>query len=291
MKSRLGLSFRERVRRDGVLQGLRAAISWSLKTTSRSLGRFGMAWLRSVYRDTPVPISRVLFLRNLARGENVLFPAVQSVRTAGSTLRNPFLASRLADNEFGRWSLATSTLNFLEHQLQILSPKVVLEFGSGLSTACLARYMQELHGDSNRVYVFSIEQEMTFLEKTVQHLEALKLERYARVVHLQLREQEIEGIRTTCYNLPGDFLRAVLEENHPDFVLIDGPSARTGSRFGTLPLVRLLLGPQAWFFLDDALRDRELKVAQLWNQLPYIRVNGMYLVGKGLLAGQVTENI
>jgi hypothetical protein len=39
--------------------------------------------------------------------------------------------------------------------------------------------------------------------------------------------------------------------------------------------------------LDDALRDEELQVAQLWKQLEYIQVDGVYLNGKGLLAGRM----
>lgn len=253
----------------------------------RFLIHFGKWSLRLIYRNRPVPISRVLFLRNLAHGEDVLFPKLQAVKTTGNTLRNPFLASQLANMEFGTWSLSTSTLNFLERQIQILKPQVVLEFGSGVSTACLTRYMQELHGNSNRVYVFSIEQELRFVKNSVQLLEALQLEKYARIVHSPLREQLIEGIQTTCYDLSGDFLEEFLEGNHPDFVVIDGPAAEPGARFGTLPLVRPFLNPGALFFLDDALRDGELKVAQLWSQLPDVRVQGLYLFGKGLLVGQV----
>lgn len=247
--------------------------------------------MRVAYHDKPIPLSALLLLQKFARGEDVLFPELHTVRISGKALHNPFLSSRLADIELGTWSLAADTLNFLEQQVQILKPKVVLEFGSGISTACLARYMQELHGNSNRVYVFSIEQDAEFLQRTKQLLETLHLEKYCRVVYSPLRARLIEGIRTTCYDLSEDFLREVLEDNRPDFVVIDGPAAEPGARFGTLPLVRHFLSPGARFFLDDALRDGELRIAQLWSRLLYMQVDGVHLIGKGLLVGKVARGI
>lgn len=247
-------------------------------------------WLLSVlYQEKLVPLNRLLLLRKLVRGEDALSPKVHTLRTTANALHNRFLADRLGDMEFGSWSLTTSTLNFFERQIHIHRPKVVLEFGSGISSACLARYMYEFYGNLNRVYVYSIDQEQYYAEKTVQLLEALQLDKYARVVHLPLRWQMIEEIETACYDLPFDFLRTVLNDTNPDFVIIDGPSS-SDDRFGTLPLVRPFIRHGARFFLDDALRDGELRVARLWSHLPYVRVYGMRPVEKGLLIGRILAN-
>ena len=252
---------------------------------------FAIRWLRLVNRGKPVPIGQLLSLRNMISGEDALVPRALDLRNRGRDLRNPFLASSLADKELGVWSLTASTLNFLESQIQTFKPKVVLELGSGISTACLARYMLELHGDSNQVYLFSIEQDLSFLQKTIRLLEALQLGKYARIVHSPLCQQMIEGVPDTCYDLSRDFLVRVLEGNRPDFVVIDGPAAGPGARFGTLPLVRHFLSHEARFFLDDALRDGELRIAQLWSRIPYVQVTGVHLPGKGLLVGQVAGDI
>ncbi len=235
-----------------------------------------------------MPVSSVLLLRQFVRDRaDALFPELQSILTNGRTLRNSFLADRLAGSEFGEWSFSASTLNFLEDRLRVLRPKLVLEFGSGLSTVCLAHYMRELYGDSRRVCIFSIEQELNYAMNTMQLLEAAQLHRQVRIIHSPLRQQVIEGIRTICYDLNPDFLNDALGDERPDFVVIDGPSAEAGARLGTLPLVRQFLSPGAWFFLDDALRDGELRVAQMWDRLPYIKVVGICFVGKGLLVGRV----
>jgi hypothetical protein len=47
-------------------------------------------------------------------------------------------------------------------------------------------------------------------------------------------------------------------------------------------------GARARFLLDDALRDDELAVARAWSSLPGIELDGVHVVGEGLLAGHVT---
>ena len=243
--------------------------------------------LRAAFRGAPVPLEQVLSLRATSQCENILLPAEWTVRSTGRSLHNRFLSSRLADVELGTWRLSAWTLNLLERQIQSLKPQVVLEFGSGVSTVCLARYMQELHGDLNRTFVFSIEQDADFAQETTQLLKALQLDRHARVTCAPLRPQVIEGIQTTCYDLPHSLLQSALEHDRPDLVVIDGPAGESNTRFGDLALVRQFLAPQTRFFMDDALRDEELQVAQLWKRLEYIQVDGVYLNDKGLLAGRI----
>jgi len=252
------------------------------------LGIWIAKWrLRAVYRGAPVPLEQVLALRSTSQCENALLPAGWTVRSTAKSLRNPFLSNQLADIELGTWRLSAWTLNLLERQIRHLEPQVVLEFGSGVSTVCLARYMQELHGNLNRTYVFSIEQDADFAQETMRLLKALQLDQYVRVICAPLRSQVIEGVQTTCYDLTHTRLQSVLGTHRPDFVLIDGPVGESDTRFGDLALVRDFLAPQARFFMDDALRDEELQVARLWKKLAYIQVDGVYLNGKGLLAGRI----
>ncbi len=238
-----------------------------------------------------IPLERIMRVRELLHGDNALFPILESIRATGDALNNSFLSSQLADVELGSWSLAAASLNFLEHQIHSLSPRLILEFGSGVSTACLARYMQDVHGDSDRLYVVSIEQDLKYLRSALSLLETLSLRSCVRILHAPLSEQEIEGTRTTCYELPTGMLHDLLHGVLPDFVLIDGPAGGSATRYGTLPLARPFLAPEAWFFLDDALRDGELRVASMWNDLPYVKLLGVRLCGKGLLQGQMSRNL
>ena len=62
-----------------------------------------------------------------------------SVVRPGTALANPYLSERLADRRFGDWTISAQAMNFLEREIRARAPTRVLEFGSGLSTACLAR--------------------------------------------------------------------------------------------------------------------------------------------------------
>lgn len=70
-------------------------------------------------------------------------------------------------------------------------------------------------------------------------------------------------------------------------MLVDGPAAEAGARFGTLPLAHPSVSHRAQFVLDDALRDGELTVARRWRSLPYVEVEGIRIVEKGLLTGAI----
>jgi hypothetical protein len=245
----------------------------------------GRYCLRLLPRATPVPVPKVRFLRKLCLGTDPLFPPYRSLKETGRKLRNPVLRSALETDEMGTWSMSPATLNFLEKEIQRRKPAVILELGSGLSTICLAQYMYETHGGASRLYVCSLEQDAASIDGTRQRLRTLGLDAFVRIFHAPLAPQVFEGVQTSCYSLPPDFVR-LIAAIRPTFVVIDGPATETG-RFGTVPLIRHYVRANALFYLDDALRDGELDVAQRWTRLPYVELNGIYLTEKGLLQGNV----
>jgi len=192
----------------------------------------------------------------------------------------------LAEDEMGTWNMSPATLDFLESEIRHHNPRLLVEFGGGLSTICFAQYMKELHGGSGAVYVYSIEQSAEVVASTLSRLQALRLEQHVRMFHAPLVLQTIEDVSARCYSLPMDFASA-MDAAHPDFLVIDGPAAEDGARFGTLPLIRHYLSGGARFYLDDALRDGEIDIAERWARLPSVQVNGVRLTEKGLLLGEV----
>jgi predicted O-methyltransferase YrrM len=85
-----------------------------------------------------------------------------SVVRQGTALANPYLSERLADRRFGDWTISAQAMNFLEREIRARPPTRVLEFGSGLSTACLARYMAESAPDLPRPFLISVEEDASF---------------------------------------------------------------------------------------------------------------------------------
>jgi hypothetical protein len=245
-----------------------------------------LLWLKLSYQDRLVPLEEMLKARRLV-GENpeLLTVSVKKTQSLGDRLHNEYLRGELREETFGFWALDVSTLNFLERELHDKQPKAILEFGSGVSTICLARYMYELHGGDSRIYVFSIEQDDSFVSRTREKLARLNLERYVKILHTPIKTQFVEDVQTECYYLPVTVLNEFLGVAHPDFIVVDGPAMY--SRFATLPLSRSHLKHKANFYLDDARRESELGIAVAWDHLPYISILGMRLAGKGMLVGEI----
>ncbi len=225
--------------------------------------------------------------RRFGTGEDALLPRVKSITTTGRALRNPVLREALADHELGVWALGARTINWLEQRVTELRPQLVLEFGSGTSTLCLARFLVDIHGPETTLRVVSIDQDEAFAAETRELLRRNGLDAYVTVLSTTVRMQEIEGVVATCYDLPAA-LPEVLDGRKADFALIDGPAAESGARFGTLPLARPYLSSSASFVLDDGFRDGEIWVARRWARLPGVRVDGIVNIDKGLVVGHLT---
>jgi hypothetical protein len=148
--------------------------------------------------------------------------------------------------------------------------------------------MRDVHGSTRRTLVISVEQDSRSCDETFATAASLGLAEYVSVVHAPLERQMLGERETICYRLTGE-LQSLFTQLLPDFVFIDGPGPTTDplSRFGTLPLCRQFVAPGSPFYLDDALRDRELEVGRLWSAIPGISVEGIYFVGHGLLTGRI----
>ena len=197
------------------------------------------------------------------------------------------LRSVVAGEASSPFSLGAEALNFLDARIRELRPRAILEFGSGVSTVVLAGQMAGIHGGT-RPRVFSVEESETYLEKTRWMLEDAGLSSHARLACRPLRERVIGGRRTTCYDLDDVFLSTFVDLE-PDVIVVDGPSGGGDVRFGTLPLVLGHLASPCTFFLDDALREAEIHVANLWRELPQIALSRIHLVGHGLLEGRIVQ--
>jgi predicted O-methyltransferase YrrM len=250
------------------------------------LGRGVMKALGRIYGDRLVPVAAVALARRLSSGVDPLLPPEAHFQTDGAAIRHPQLRQLLTDQKLGSWSLGARTINWLEREIHRRRPKFVLEFGSGISTVCVARFLTDVYGENTGLRILSIDQDDRYAANTRALLEIAGLSDSVRLVACPLTIQTIEGLTANCYTIPsgdelGDFAARA------DMVLIDGPAAENGARFGTLPLAKPYLAPNAEFVLDDALRDGELDTLRRWARLPYVRLHGMRLIDKGLLVGDI----
>jgi predicted O-methyltransferase YrrM len=233
-----------------------------------------------------IPLDVVRAIRLVGAGSSPLTPASKTVD--GRTLRIAPLADLLDGVQLGMWTLGPRSLEALAEAVARRRPRMVIEFGSGVSTVALAWALREALGHSDLPRLVSIEQESTHADRTRVLLASVGLDDECIIVPAPLDEQIIEGVRTTCYSLPDGWADA-LAGRRADMVVIDGPAGIDGIRFGTLPLVSSVTEEGATFILDDALRDGELDIARRWRRLPYVEVDGISLVEHGLLQGRLVH--
>jgi len=210
-----------------------------------------------------------------------------SVVRQGTALANPYLSGRLGDRTFGDWTISAQAMNLLEQEIRARPAERVLEFGSGLSTACLALYMAENATGSPRPAVVSVEENADFCAEARALIGELGLDEIASIHHAPLARRDVAGRSVNVYDLPPEAL-AELETEPADLVFIDGPGRAGGrfSRWSVLHTVLPLLPGGFRFYLDDALSDAALEYARLWAELPGVNVTGIALVGHGVLVGE-----
>jgi len=230
----------------------------------------------------PVAVDQVAMIRRLGIGEDALITASRPV-SAEQAIGGP-LGALLKGRDLGTWALGPRSLRFIAARILELRPQIAIEFGSGISTAVLAAAMRDA-ADGPTLLV-SFEQDEAQAADIRHLLDTAGLGDRVEIVIAPLVSQEIEGIVTTCYGMPDDVGKFFA--NAPaDLVIVDGPAAESGARFGTLPLARPFVGPRAVFILDDAMRDGELAVGKLWSSLAYVQVDGIHLIERGLLTGML----
>jgi predicted O-methyltransferase YrrM len=249
------------------------------RKTTGTIARLAIQLVSQMRSDRLVPIRVVLTMRRLAVGPD---PLVPKTRARDSTnVGDEQLARMLEGLELGVWALGPRSLARILDVATRLNPKVILEFGSGMSTLALALALSRGHAKGRRV--ISLEQDPVHGEATRSLLRRHALEEFATVVVAPLVRKSVEGRLATTYSVSGEF-ESALGSDPPEMILVDGPSAETGGRFATLPLAHRFTA-SALFVVDDALRDSELGSAADWATLPYIELAGVEPIEKGLLFG------
>jgi len=244
--------------------------------------------LRQLIRECsgPVPLDDALTARNKSRTPDALEPHPSGYLAPGRDIGDHVLSEWLGEEELGMWTMAVDTLEALGRMVAARRPALIMEFGSGVSTLCLGQFMRTSGCVSAGPAVISIEQSQEYAQKTRDLLSKHGLSDVCDVLHAPLQPCEFEGEASVCYAIDGGQLSASLGERGVDLLVVDGPA---GDRFPTALSVAEFLSPKAMIVLDDAWRDAELEVARRWALLPWLRVEGILPVGKGLLVAETVE--
>lgn len=157
-----------------------------------------------------------------------------------------------------KWSACADFLELISDQVLTLKPDNILECGSGLTTLILARSCQ-LKGYG---HVYTLENGEQYAEQTRSVLDTYGLQTYATVIHAPLVEYTLEDKSYHWYSLTELLVEQV------NMFVIDGPPGfiQKNSRYPALPLLHERLADGCLIYLDDAAREDELEIVQLWQQ-------------------------
>lgn len=236
-------------------------------------------------RARGLPLETVDRIRSWSSGDDPLVPRVAPHRS--DAVSNTFLREALTDAELGTWSLPAAAINELESLVKQQRPRLVFEFGGGISTLCLARFMYELHGSDERTLVVSLDQSAAYARATRDLLDRTEPGCAVSIFVAPLTKRLVRGTLMSTYAIGPGELERLLAGRAPELVLVDGPAAESGARYATLPLIQSRLARDAMVILDDALRDGELAAARRWRDDHGLRINGVRLIGHGMLVGYV----
>lgn len=230
-----------------------------------------------------VPLDAVWQVRNAVEPRDALLQGIDA--SSPSRPSDARIAKLVEDLPVGEWALDGPTLERLVDVVRAQRPSCVAEFGSGTSTVVLARLLAKRHR-RRRPRLISFEQDPSWVQRVRHELAKRGLDDVVTVVHLALGSGP-SGSPVACYEMTEEG-RRLLEDHPPQLVLIDGPSLASGaSRLGVIDLVAPFLTSDATVLLDDALRDAELCVAREWDRRPDVQIDGIRLIGKGVLEGRL----
>lgn len=147
-------------------------------------------------------------------------------------------------------TLDEKTLLLLSRLTEIMSPRVILEFGSGTSTSLFASYLKK-DRDSRLI---SLDNFKYFADKAI---EGLDVQQQITSIHAPISLSFYKGCPLVTYS--NKFVTTLKMHPKAELVLIDGPYGRIFWRDPALVLSAPYLHKNAIILLDDSARAREQK--------------------------------
>jgi predicted O-methyltransferase YrrM len=172
------------------------------------------------------------------------------------------------------WALSPDSALFLSRLIMANKPQLVVELGSGSSTALVSRLLANLGTGA----VVSVEHDEEYASASRSLVDATGDPSVTTIVLCPLIEVSVDGDRQRWYDMS-----SVSFDRPIDILIVDGPPSDTG------PLARrpaeLLFDhvrEGGLIMLDDAKRADETQTVQRWSGRPDIRVEPTPNTEKGL---------
>lgn len=191
-------------------------------------------------------------------------------------LQSYFVTGELLDicTENQNWPISPDFAHYLVELIELNDYDLIIEFGSGYSTALIAKALaRRASKRTGRAVGFvSFEHLDDYYQQTLDRLRSARLSSTVQLMLAPLEEwQGADGEAQLYYACQQTF--SLLVQQYPleglrSLIVVDGPPAGTGpqARYPAGPIVlKHFAGAQIDFLLDDYIRDDEKKVAQRWQ--------------------------
>ncbi|HLO13724.1 MAG TPA: class I SAM-dependent methyltransferase [Anaerolineales bacterium] len=155
-------------------------------------------------------------------------------------------------------TLGIETLLFISTVIEHVKPRLILEFGSGLSTLFFARALTSHDGAT----VYSIENSEFYFNKTK---EAIAAYSNVKLFCCPIRPYQHKLKRFLTYD--NSYLRRLPKGKMFDLILIDGPLANRYGREATLYQVAPFVSSKTLILVDDANRHPEQTAIANWGKV------------------------
>jgi predicted O-methyltransferase YrrM len=158
------------------------------------------------------------------------------------------------------WAASPDLTAILAAQIRQSKPLTIFEAGGGQSTVISAYCLEQL----GQGHVYAVDHDAVFADKTRENIARHGLSDVATVTHAPLKDYTIKGETWQWYDLDCGIPESI------DLLLIDGPPqyGQVGPmmRYPALPLLASRLSAETVIIMDDADREAETRIAELWMQ-------------------------
>lgn len=207
--------------------------------------------------------------------KNHLANAVKQLE-ATLSLQSYFATGELLDIsiEAHSWPISPDFAHYLVELIEFNDYDLIIEFGSGFSTALIAKTLarRAAKRSGREVGFVSFDHLEAYYQQTLDRLQAAGLSDAVQLILAPLEDWQGPGGEAQSYYACQQTFSALTRQYSPEnlrlLVVVDGPPAATGpqARYPAGPIVlKYFAGAQIDLLLDDYIRDDEKKVALRWQ--------------------------
>ncbi len=205
------------------------------------------------------PISLLIILATVFHTYRELIHEIryQDQRTQAMFNIYELITPRLPLPYLSGWAAFPELISSILGEVLTLKPKHIVELGSGSSTIITSYLLEDIGAGK----ISSYDHDESYGEITRQRLRDHALDQFSTVFSAPLKSTTIDSNTYNWYDINLDEI-----DDPIDIIVVDGPPEKTQkyARYPALPYFYEKLSDKAVIILDDAGRDEEREIVEMW---------------------------